>query len=212
MTPVKREVRYACQEEAVSVRSAERAHVSATKESHSEEDGMQHNATRNRRLGGLLVALGVVLLGSLLVPASARAAPGGTGHTVSQTEVTHGTFDPEIDSPNPCSGAAIVSVDASGNTVFHITSFTGSDEYWVTGTETGSITLLDSDHVTYTGHLTTWFGSNWNRQNQNNSFTFSLKLVGSDGSTITAHEVQHFAMNANGDITVDRDVMTLTCG
>jgi len=96
--------------------------------------------------------------------------------------------------------------------VFHITSFTGSDEYWVTGTETGSITLVDSNHVTYTGHLTTWFGSNWNRQNQTNGFTFTLHLTGSDGSTITAHEVQRFTMNANGDITVDRDVMTLTCG
>ena len=170
------------------------------------------NEKRFRRLRGAVLFAGVLGMVALFAPTSAWAAPGGSGHTVTMTEVTHGTFDPELTSPNPCSGADIVSVTASGNTVFHITSFAGSDEYWVTGTETGSITLLDSNDVTYTGHLTTWFGSNWNRQNQNNSFTFSLRLVGSDGSTITAREVQHFAMNANGDITVDRDVMTLTCG
>jgi hypothetical protein len=37
-------------------------------------------------------------------------------------------------------------------------------------------------------------------------------LAGSDGSSITAHEVQHFALNANGVVTVSFDRMTLTCG
>ena len=82
----------------------------------------------------------------------------------------------------------------------------------MTGTETGTITLLDGNNVTYTGHLATWFGSNWNERNQNNTFTFILMLQGSDGSTITAHEVQHLAVNANGDVTVSFDNMALTCG
>jgi len=173
---------------------------------------MQHIATRDRRLGGLLVALGVVFLGSLMFPAAAWAAPGGTGHTVSQTEVTHGTFDPEIDGPNPCSGADIVSSDATGTTVLHQTYFPSSDEYWVTGTDAGKVTIVDSNGVTYTGQFTTWFGSNWNARNQNNTFTLTVMLRGSDGSTITVHEVQHFAVNANGDVTVDFDTPTLTCG
>jgi hypothetical protein len=37
-------------------------------------------------------------------------------------------------------------------------------------------------------------------------------LTGSDGSAITVHEVQHFALNANGVVTVSFDRMNLTCG
>jgi hypothetical protein len=160
-----------------------------------------------------LLVLAAVGLGAVFAPSAVWAAPGGTGHTVSQTEITHGTFDPELTGPNPCSGADIVSVDATGNTVFHITFFPPpADEYWVTGTETGKVTIVDSNDVTYTGHITLWFGSNWNERNENNTFTLALTLRGSDGSTITAHEVQHFALNANGVVTVDFDTMRLTCG
>jgi hypothetical protein len=166
----------------------------------------------HRKVGRACLIAGAVVGGVLLTPVAAWAAPGGTGHTVSETVVTHGTFDPEIEGPNPCSGADIVSVNATGNTVFHDTFFPGGDEYWVTGTETGKITIVDSNNVTYTGQFTVWFGSNWNEKNQNNTFTLTITLRGSDGSTISAHEVQHFAVNANGDVTVDFDTMRLTCG
>ena len=76
---------------------------------------MRHKGTRSRRFVGLLVALGVVGLGWLLVPAMAWADPGGTGHTLIMTEHTQGAFDPELDSPNPCNGADIVSAAAFGN-------------------------------------------------------------------------------------------------
>jgi hypothetical protein len=148
----------------------------------------------------------------LLVPTAASAAPGGTGHTVSITEVTHGGFDPGLTNPNPCSGADIVSESGSGTIVNHVTFFPAGDEVWATFTQTGSVTLTDSNDVTYTGHITLWGNFNMNQQNSNNSFTFSLKLSGSDGSSITAHEVDHFALNANGVVTVSFDKMTLTCG
>src|SRR5262245_61377363 len=48
-----------------------------------------------------LVVAGIVGLGAL-APAVAMAAPSGTGHTVTSTQVTHGSFDPELDGPNPC--------------------------------------------------------------------------------------------------------------
>src|SRR3954454_7861945 len=54
---------------------------------------------------------------------AALAAPGGTGHTVTMTEVTHGDFDAGLTGPNPCSGADIVSADASGTVLDHITYF-----------------------------------------------------------------------------------------
>jgi hypothetical protein len=165
-----------------------------------------------RKLRLALLVAGVASLGALLAPAAALAAPGGTGHTVTMTEVTHGVFDSGLSGPNPCSGADIVSVDASGNVVDHITFFPADDEVWATFTETGKITLLDSNGVTYTGHLTAWGNFNLNERNSNNSFTLTVMLSGSDSSAITAHEVQHFALNANGVVTVDFDRMNLTCG
>jgi len=158
----------------------------------------------------LLVA-GVAGVGALLAPTAALAA-GGPGHTVTMTEVTHGVFDAGLTGPNPCTGADIVSVDASGTVVDHVTFFPASDEVWATFTETGKITVLDSNNVTYTGHLTVWDNFNMNEKNANSTFTLTIMLAGSDGSTITMHEVQHFALNANGVVTVNFDRSTLTCG
>jgi hypothetical protein len=165
-----------------------------------------------RKVRRALLVAGVAGVGALLAPAVALAAPGGTGHTVTMTEVSHGVFDAGLSGPNPCTGASIVSVAASGTVVNHVTFFPAGDEVWATFTETGKITLLDSNNVTYTGHLTNWGNLNLNEQNSNNSFTLTIRLTGSDGSTITGHEVQHFALNANGVVTVNFDRMTLTCG
>jgi Co/Zn/Cd efflux system component len=40
--------------------------------------------------------------------------------------------------------------------VNHVTFFPAGDEVWATFTDTGKITLLDSNNLTYTGHLTAW--------------------------------------------------------
>src|SRR6476619_963252 len=168
------------------------------------EDAMH----RYTRPVALLVAAAAL---TLLAPA-ASAAPGGTGHTVTMTEITHGVFDAGIEGPNPCSGADIVSVNASGTVVNHVTFFPAGDEVWATFTETGKITIVDSNGVTYTGRLTDWGNFNLNEKNTNFSFTLTITLRGSDGSTITAHEVQHFAQSANGVVTVDFDTMRFTCG
>jgi len=167
---------------------------------------------RSCKSGRAFLVAGMVGVGALLAPAAVLAAPGGTGHTVTMTEITHGVFDPGLDGPNPCSGADIVATDASGTVVNHVTFFPTGDEVWATFTETGKVTLLDSNNVTYTGHVTAWGGFNMNEQNTNNSFTLTVHLSGSDGSSITVHEVQHFALNANGVVTVNFDRMTLSCG
>jgi hypothetical protein len=166
----------------------------------------------NRKLRRAMLVAGAVVSGVLWAPAAAWAAPGGTGHTVTSTEHIHGTFDPGLEGPNPCTGADIVSAEAVGNGVMHVTFFPDGDEVWATFTLTGKVTVIDSNGVTYTGHLTIWGNFNLNEKNSNFTFTLTIKLSGSDGSTITAHEVQHFALNANGVVTVDFDRMTLTCG
>ena len=44
----------------------------------------------------------------------------------------------------------------------------------------------------YTGQLDVWGGFNANGAETNSTFTFNLKLTGSDGSKVSQHEVQHF--------------------
>jgi hypothetical protein len=166
----------------------------------------------SRRLRRALLVAGVGGAFALLAPAAAFAAAGGTGHTVTMTEVTHGVFEAGLTGPNPCTGADIVSQDASGTVVNHVTFFPAGDEVWATFTQTGTITFVDSNGVTYTGHFTAWGNFNMNEQNSNNSFTLTGMLTGSDGSAIAIHEVQHFALNANGVVTVNFDRPTLTCG
>jgi hypothetical protein len=152
--------------------------------------------------------------GLAMWPAAAFAAS-PNGQTVTETDHVHGVFY-EPEATNPCNGDTFnggQGAQFTGNLVNHVTSFTNSDEVWATFTETGKVVGTDDGTgVTYSGHATAWGNFNMNEQNANNSFTLTIMLAGSDGSAITAHEVQHFALNANGVVTVNFDRMTLTCG
>ena len=158
-----------------------------------------------RRTSSVLAGLLIILaLGALPV----AAAPGGTGHTVTSTVHQHDVFTDA--GPNPCTGN-VITLTVDGNSVTHITFFPDGDELWFTFTETGKFTGIDGD-VTYTGHFTVWANQNVNEQNSNSTFTFSIRAFGSDGSTIIGHEVAHFTMNANGELTVSFDKPSFTCG
>jgi hypothetical protein len=135
--------------------------------------------------------------------------------TVTETHLTHGAFvEPEFGA-NPCTGASIANFSAFGTQLEHETYFIEDGqvtEVWATFTETGKVSITDANGVSYSGHFTVWGGFNLNERNTNNTFTLTVRLSGSDGSSIVAHEVQHFALNANGTVTVDFDTMRLTCG
>jgi hypothetical protein len=155
---------------------------------------------------GLVIGVATVAVG--LVAGPAFAAAGGTGHTVTMTEQQHGTFTDD-GATNPCTGAPGVAT-FDGNMVEHVTFFPDGDEVWATFTETGKVTVT-WDGVTYTGHATAWGNFNMNEQNSNNTFTLSLRLFAPDGSSVIGHDVAHFALNANGEITVNFDKMSFTC-
>lgn len=153
-----------------------------------------------------VVCVAVAALGLLGGPAV--AAPGGTGHTVSITENVHGTFE-EPNATNPCTGAPGTAI-FDGNSVMHITFFPDSDEVWATFTETGKATVTWSG-VTYTGHATAWGNFNLNERNSNTTFTLTIRAFAPDGSSVVGHEVSHFALNANGQVTVSFDKLSFTC-
>lgn len=155
---------------------------------------------------GLVIGVATVAIG--LVAGPAFAAAGGTGHTVTMTEHQHGTFE-EPGATNPCTGAPGVAI-FDGNAVEHVTYFPDGDEVWATFTETGKVSVT-WDGVTYTGHATAWGNFNLNEKNSNTTFTLSIRVFAPDGSSVVGHDVAHFALNANGEITVSFDKMSFTC-
>lgn len=155
------------------------------------------------RLGvfaGLALAVGVAL---------PVAAAGGT-HTQTFTDHFHGSQT--TTQPNPCTGN-MVDITETTNSVMHVTFFPASDESWATFTEEDNFTAVDEGTgVVYTGHATFWGNQNVNRQNSNSTFTSSIHARGSDGSTIALHEVGHITMLPDGNIAVQFDKPSLTCG
>lgn len=162
------------------------------------------------------VAAGLAISGAAagFVAAPAFAAS-PNGQTVTQTENTHGVFyDPGA--TNPCNGDTLnggQGAQFTGNMVNHVTYFTNSDEVWSTFTETGKVVGTDDvTGVTYSGHATAWGNFNMNERNQTSAFTLTVRLSGSDGSSITSHETTVFVNNGNGVVTVNFDKLSLTCG
>jgi hypothetical protein len=171
--------------------------------------------TRISARAAVVVGMGLAAVATSAWPAVA-ASP--HGQTVSETQHEHGVFD-ESDANNPCNNDALVAPDGTtgaqftGNLVNHVTFFTDSDEVWATFTETGAVVATDAGTgVIYSGHATAWGNFNLNERNQTSAFTMTLHLTGSDGSSITGHETTVFVNNGNGDVTVDFDKMSLTCG
>ena len=162
---------------------------------------------------GRRLCAAVAMAAAMLIFAGAAQAAQHT--TVTETNHIHGAFaEPNFDA-NPCTGAAITNFSAFGNVVEHETLFIEDGqvtEVWATFTETGKVSATDASGVTFTGHFTVWGNFNLNEKNTNNTFTLTVRLTGSDGSSIIAHEVQHFALNAKGTVTVNFDTMRLTCG
>jgi len=147
---------------------------------------------------------------ALAIVGSAVAAPGGTGHTVTQTDNFHGSNS--TTDTNPCTGNTI-DLQQQSNIVQHVTFFPGGDEIWGTFTEEDKVVGTDEGTgVVYTGHSTFWGNFNVNEKNANDTFTGSIHVIGSDGSSISYHEVMHETWNANGNLTVQFDKPSLTCG
>lgn len=102
-------------------------------------------------------------------------------------------------SANPCSGAPGLLTFVFRNAIFHIT-VNGASDVWVTQTETGSVSFAptDTSQPSYSGHIATWFGASLNKNNAVFHDTFNARLTGTDGSTITAHMVDHMSVSASG--------------
>ena len=115
---------------------------------------------------------------------------------------------------NPCNGEPGTVTAIAANEVFHVTFFTNGDEFWVTGTDEGSVTFTPDDPsgVSASGHFAAWFGESFNEKNDVQHFTNTFNLRGTDGSHVVVHETAHLSTNAAGVVTVNFDNVSVSCG
>ena len=155
----------------------------------------------------LVAAIGLLSAGAALADA------GGQG-TVTTTEHAHDVVFFSDHVVNPCTGAPGTVTAIAANEVFHVTLFTASDEFWLTGTAEGTATFTPDDPsgVSATGHFADWFGESFNEKNDVQHFTNTFNLRGTDGSHVVAHETAHLSTNGSGEVTVVFDKLNVTCG
>jgi hypothetical protein len=148
---------------------------------------------RYRLALGFLVAVGLLVAA---VPAS--AGPPETETTTAQDVVE--TFVDVV--PSCEEGGPLYTITTTGNLVEHITTFDDGRMH-ETFTQTGTfvaVPLSDPSLPTFTGHFTVWGGFNDNGSSASGTFTFSVNGVGSDGSRVTNHSVEHFNAPPDGSV------------
>ena len=148
-----------------------------------------------RRLAFGLLAAGLL---SLAAPALAQPPTNVTTHEKGLVE-TFVDFIPT----DPCAEEGpLYTITTTTNLVSHETIF---DDGRIHGTftQTGTfsaVPLEDASLPSLTGHVTIWGGFNQNGETVNGTFTFNLRGTGSDGSTISAHNLDHFNVRPDGTV------------
>lgn len=158
-------------------------------------------------------AAGLAAVVALLAAGAALADAGGQG-TVTITQHAHNVVLFSGPTTNPCTGAPGTITAIAANEVFHITFFTTGPEFWVTGTDEGTVTFTpdDPNGVSASGHFVSWFGESFNNKNDVQHSTNTFHLTGTDGSHFAAHETFHLSTNAAGVVTASFDKVNMTCG
>ncbi len=117
------------------------------------------------------------------------------------TQNFHGTqsFPTNVPCVDPFNGPNTGTLTITGNSVFHVT-VNGAGDAWLTGTTVGEFSFIpfDSARPSYRGHAQSWFGQSFNQNNHVFHDTLNLRGTGSDGSTLTAHLVDHMSISASG--------------
>src|SRR5229473_3904487 len=150
-----------------------------------------------RMFGRVVRAASLAAVVALLAAGGALADAGGQG-TVTITQHANNVLLFSAPSTNPCTGAPGTVTAISANEVFHVTFFTTGPEFWVTGTDEGTVTFTP-DHpsdASASGHFVSWFGESFNNKNDVQHATDTFNLTGSDGSHIVMHETFHVSLNA----------------
>ena len=148
-------------------------------------------------------ALVGVLAAGLITMFPAGTAAAAPPETTTTNE--HGLVETFVDVVPTCdnSAPAPYTITTTSNLVEHETVFADGRVH-ATFTQTGTfvaIPLSDPTLPSYTGKFTAWGGFNQNSDSvANGTFTFSVRGTGSDGSTFSVNQVEHFNQRPDGSV------------
>ena len=153
------------------------------------------------------------LAGVVTLPGAGVAVAAGR-ETVTETQDEHNVVFFSEESANPCTHEKGTLTAIAANSVFPVTFFANSDEFWVTGTGEGTATFTPENPggVTGSGHFAVWFGASGNEKNEVEHNTVTFVLNGSDGSHTVVHGTTHVSTHGNGAVKVEFEKMTAHCG
>ena len=142
--------------------------------------------------------VGLVAAGLLLVGAPAFAQP-----PVTETTVQKNLVETFVDVVPSCEGGGpLYTITTTSNLVEHETIFDDGRVH-ATFTQTGTfsaVPLEDPSLPSFMGKVTIWGGFNQNGTTVNGTFTFNLHGTGSDGSTLSTHQTDHFNVRPDGTV------------
>ena len=150
-----------------------------------------------KRLIASLAALGALFL--MALPAQASGA-GAVSVTQTFHDATQTFVPPDPTAVQPCTGVpGTLTITYNGVAHFTVlTSGVGAGTGWATFTATGTFNFVGSDGVNFSGRFTTWDGQNFNLQNFAATSILHINGTGSDGSSLTFHDVTHMSVSASG--------------
>lgn len=132
-----------------------------------------------------------------LAAGPAYAAP------TTETNTAKGLVETFVDVVPSCEGGGpLYTITTTSNLVEHETVFDDGRVH-ATFTQTGTfsaVPLDDPSLPSYTGKFTVWGGFNANRSTVNGTFTFNVRGTGSDGSTFSNSNVEHFNVRPDGTV------------
>lgn len=148
----------------------------------------------------MLRRLALVLLTGFLV---LLAGPAHAAPPTTTTDTAKGLVETFVDVVPTCEGGGpLYTITTTSNAIAHETVFDDGRVH-ATFTSTGTFTatpLEDPGLPSYTGKFTTWGGFNDNGSTVSGTFTFSVRGTGSDGSTFSNQNVEHFNQRPDGTV------------
>lgn len=144
------------------------------------------------------LAFGLLAAGLLSIAAPAFAQP-----PTNQTIHEKGLVETFVDVIPTCEeGGPLFTITTTSNLVEHETIF-DDGRIHATFTQTGTfsaVPLEDPSLPSFMGKFTIWGNFNQNGTTVNGTFTFNLHGTGSDGSTVSVHQTEHFNVRPDGTV------------
>jgi len=110
---------------------------------------------------------------------------------------------------NPCTESPAIDYDLGGHGTMRLTEFAdGTIHVNMTFHTDFVVDSIDPAEVDYAGHETDTFSFQGTNGAATTAVTFTPVTTGTDGTHLVGHEVGHFTVTANGDVTVSFDTFT----